>query len=190
MYDLGPATETMTSLLMGVSDAALSDRTPCPDYTLGDLVEHVGGLALAFTGAATKNPLEATPSGDASRLPDGWRDVFASRLAALATAWKAPEAWTGMTRAGGVELPGEVAGRVALNELVVHGWDIARALGEHYHPAPSSVTGALEFVGMFPPTGPERAGLFGDALPVPDGASDLDRLILLTGRDPEWSAHR
>ena len=39
-----------------------------------------------------------------------------------------------MTQAGGVDLPGEVAGLVALNELVVHGWDIATASGQDYRP--------------------------------------------------------
>ena len=29
--------------------------TPCPAYTLGDLIEHVGGLALAFSAAADKD---------------------------------------------------------------------------------------------------------------------------------------
>ncbi len=37
-----------------------------------------------------------------------------------------------MTKAGGVDLPGEVAGLVALDELVVHGWDVARATGQAY----------------------------------------------------------
>ena len=35
-----------------------------------------------------------------------------------------------MTAAGGVDLPGEVAGIVALDELVVHGWDLAKATGQ------------------------------------------------------------
>ena len=66
-------------------------------------------------------------SGDASRLVDDWRSRIPRDLAALAAAWRDPEAWTGMTRAGGIDLPGEIAGVVALDELVVHGWDVARA---------------------------------------------------------------
>jgi len=45
----------------------------------------------------------------------------------LAGAWQEPDAWTGMTVAGPVEMPGEIAGLVALNELVIHGWDVARS---------------------------------------------------------------
>ena len=47
-------------------------------------------------------------------LPPDWRDLVPARLAELAEAWQQPDAWTGMTRAGGVDLPGEVAGLVAL----------------------------------------------------------------------------
>ena len=36
----------------------------------------------------------------------------------------------GTTKAGGLELPGEVAGLVALDELVIHGWDVARSSGQ------------------------------------------------------------
>jgi uncharacterized protein (TIGR03086 family) len=183
MHDLGPAAREMAAILSDIKDDQLSLPTPCPAYTLGDLVEHVGGLALAFHAAAVKKPLTGGPSGDASQLEEGWRETFASRLDALASAWREPDAWEGMTQAGGVDLPGGVAGCVALNELVVHGWDISRALGRDYEPAAESVAGALEFVAQFPPSGPEREGAFEDALPVPDDASPLDRLILLTGRD-------
>ena len=52
--DLEPATRRMSDLISGVPDELLDAPTPCPDYSLGDLVEHIGGLALAFTAAATK----------------------------------------------------------------------------------------------------------------------------------------
>jgi hypothetical protein len=37
-----------------------------------------------------------------------------------------------MTRVAGVDLPGEVADRVAVDEVVVHGRDIAVATGHDY----------------------------------------------------------
>jgi hypothetical protein len=54
-----------------VADDQLAAPTPCPEYTVGDLLDHVGGLAKAFTWAATKESLampDLEPSGDASRL--------------------------------------------------------------------------------------------------------------------------
>ena len=190
--DLEPAARRMADLVAGVPDELLDAPTPNPEYTLGDLVEHVGGAASAFTGAAAKDLGDATsqgPSGDASRLSDDWRTRIPRDLAALADAWRDPDAWTGMTKAGGVDLPGEVAGLVALDELVIHGWDIARATGQAYEVDVGSLEAVHGFVAQFSEPGMEeaRAGLFGPVVEVPEEAPLLDRVIGLTGRDPGWS---
>jgi uncharacterized protein (TIGR03086 family) len=190
--NLEPAARRMGDLVSGVSDDLLDAPTPCPEYTLGDLVEHLGGAASAFTGAAAKDLGDATsqgPSGDSSRLSDDWRSRIPRDLAALADAWRDPDAWTGMTKAGGVDLPGEVAGLVALDELVVHGWDVARATGQPYEVDAASVEAVHGFVAQFSEPGMEdaRAGLFGPVVEVPENAPLLDRVIGLTGRDPGWS---
>jgi uncharacterized protein (TIGR03086 family) len=132
VVDLEPAAQRTAALITDVPDGLLDGPTPCPEYTLGDLLDHVGGLALAFTAAATKDTdgfSAQRASGDASRLGDDWRTRIPRDLAALAQAWRDPAAWSGTTRAGGVELPGEVAGIVALDELVIHSWDVARSTG-------------------------------------------------------------
>ena len=126
--DLDPTARRVADLLMSVPDAALTDPTPCPEYTLGDLIDHIGGCALAFADAARKVGGEAASPGDASRLEEGWRTRIASDLRAMADAWNDPQAWSGMTKVGGVEMPAEMIGRVGLDELVVHGWDVAQAL--------------------------------------------------------------
>ena len=190
--DLEPAARRLADLVGGVPDELLDAPTPCPAYTLGDLLDHVGGAALAFTGAAVKDTGDVTshaPSGDASRLSDDWRTRIPRDLLALAAAWRDPDAWTGMTKAGGVELPGEVAGLVALDELVIHGWDIARATGQAYDCDAASLEAVLAFVSQFSEPGQEemRAGLFGPVVEVPEDAPLLDRVIGLTGRDPAWS---
>ena len=192
LVDLEPAARRLGDLVGDIPDELLDAPTPCPAYTLGDLVDHVGGAALAFTGAATKDRGDATsqgPSGDASRLSDDWRTRIPRNLAALADAWRDPDAWTGMTKAGGVELPGEVAGLVALDELVVHGWDVARAMGQSYECDAPSLEAVHAFVSQFSEPGQEeaRAGLFGPVVDVPEDAPLVDRVIGLTGRDPAWS---
>ncbi|MEA2844347.1 MAG: hypothetical protein QOJ69_2018 [Actinomycetota bacterium] len=189
--DLGSATQRMADLISGVGDGQLGGPTPCPNYSLGDLVEHVGGLALAFTAAATKDTGEMGsqgPAGDASRLAPDWRTRIPADLAALAGAWREPAAWTGMTKAGGVDLPGEVAGLVALDELVIHGWDIAQATGQPYDADTQVLEAVHGFVAQFSAPGQEaqREGLFGPVVDVPDDAPLLDRVIGLTGRDPAW----
>jgi uncharacterized protein (TIGR03086 family) len=190
--DLGPAAQRMSDLLRGVPDERLGGPTPCPAYTLGDLIDHIGGLTPAFTAAGTKTtPADATgkAEGDASRLPADWRTRIPRDLETLAEAWRDPAAWTGMTRAGGFDLPGEVAGLVALDELVIHGWDVARASGQDYDCDPQSLEAVHGFVSQF--SGPEREaareGLFGPEVEVPEDAPLLDRVIGLTGRDPAWT---
>ena len=191
MIDLEPATRRMADLVRNTPDDMLGGPTPCPAYSVGDLLEHVGGLALAFTAAATKASIDSDsrpPSGDASRLPDDWRTRIPADLTALAEAWRDPAAWTGMTRAGGIDLPGEVAGVVALDELVVHGWDVARSTGQDYDCDLASLEVVHGFVMQFSGPGQEaqRAGLFGPVVDVPDDAPLLDRVIGMTGRDPGW----
>jgi uncharacterized protein (TIGR03086 family) len=195
--DLGPATSEMAQLVRGVSDDMLAWPTPCPAYTLGDLLDHVGGFAMAFTAAAKKDvaPGSASgqaPSGDASRLSGDWRGRIASDLDSLAEAWRDPDAWQGMTQAGGIDLPGEVAALVALDELVVHGWDVARASGQSYRVDPGLLDLVQQFVSQFSGPGMEeqREGLFGPEVAVAPDAPQLDRVIGMTGRDPHWRSEK
>lgn len=187
--DLTPATDRLIALVRRVRDDQLGLPTPCPAYTVGDLLDHIDGLSLAFTWAATKDvPAGAGGqggSGDASRLGDDWRDRIPARLADLAAAWREPAAWTGMTLAGPIEMPGEIAGLVALDEVVVHAWDLAQALGTPLEMDEASVAGAAAFVAMF--SDDDRGEAFGHPVPTAADASALERLVAATGRDPAWS---
>jgi uncharacterized protein (TIGR03086 family) len=189
--DFRPATDTLTRIVQGVRDDQLGDRTPCTDATVADLLDHVGGLALAFRAAATKEALpgENAPQADGSRLEDGFRDRIAGDLAALAEAWRDPAAYEGLTQAGPVEMPAEIAVLVALDEVVVHGWDLARATGQPYDPDEALVLASLGFAEGFevPEGGAPDGGLFGPPVAVPDDAPALDRLAGATGRDPAWT---
>lgn len=188
--DLGPATTTLRELLASVTDDQLTLPTPCPDYAVGDLVDHVGGLAIAFTDAARKQVTpgsEAGGSGDATRLEPGWRDRIDRDLGELAAAWRDPAAYEGMTSAGGVEMPGEIAASVALNEVVVHGWDLAVALGRPYAVTDADVAACMAFAEPFstPDSTDDRGDAFGPVVPVPADAPPLTRLLGMMGRRAE-----
>lgn len=189
--DLHPAADRMSNLLTALPDDAMGAPTPCPDLQVGALIDHVGGLAKVFAASARKQIGDLTaqpPDPKAGNLEPGWRDRIAADLAALADAWDAPEAWDGMTQAGGQDLPGSLAGRIALDELVIHGWDIARATGQPFDcdaAALNEVESTVQQVrggdnGEIP-------GLFGPVVPVSDDASNLARVLCLTGRAPAWS---
>jgi uncharacterized protein (TIGR03086 family) len=192
MLNLHPATATLTGLVVAVRDDQLTAPTPCPGTSLGAMLDHIDGLSLAFTAAATKESLPGgsqPPSADAARLSADWRTRIPQRLAALARAWRAEAAWSGMTKAGGLDLPGEVAGLVALDEIVIHGWDIAVASGQAFTCDPRLLQATLGFVKSAVTQSPNGTlGLFGPPVPVAHSAPLLDRLIGLTGRDPGWRA--
>lgn len=190
--DFRPTTTMLAGLVRGVNDDQLSDPTPCPDYTVADLVDHIGGLALAFTCAARKEdvPGDGQASGDGSRLEEGWRDRIAGQLDELGRAWTDPAAYDGMTMAGPIEMPAAVASLVALDEVTVHAWDLAAATGQAYDADLEAVAESHAFAESFePPPGgaADDGGLFGPPVAVPDDASPLDRLLGATGRDPRWS---
>jgi uncharacterized protein (TIGR03086 family) len=181
--DLGPAAQEMSALIAAVPDEMLAWATPCPAYRLGDLIDHVGGLALAFTAAAAKDrgPLTGTPRpGDAAHLSEDWRTRIPRNLSAMAAAWRDPAAWGGMTQAGGADLPAKVAGLAGLDELVVHAWDIARASGQELTADPAAVQAAHGFLAA-------AGGPFGPVVGVAAERPLLDQVIGLAGRDPDWA---
>ena len=55
--DLEPAARRIAGLVAAVPDDALGAPTPCARYTVGDLLDHIAGFAVAFTAAARKTPL-------------------------------------------------------------------------------------------------------------------------------------
>ena len=190
MHDLTPATSTVSRLVMDITDDQLSAPTPCRNATVADLLDHIDGLCLAFTAAAEKDTSlpDQAPVADGSRLGPDWRDRIPDRLARLAAAWHAESAWTGITRAGRVDMPAELAARVATNEVLVHGWDLAAATRHEYSADTAVIEAALEFIEPTASQHPDGvAGLFGPPVEAPAGSSSLDRLVAMTGRDPLWA---
>ena len=188
--DLGPTALRVAALLDGVGEDDLARPTPC-DYDVATLLDHLDGLALAFTLAARKSDdpvLAAPPAPSGEGLTPGWRERIPQRLHALAEAWRSPEAWGGEATAGGVTMPAEIAGAVALDEIVLHGWDLARATDQPYEVDPEALALVHRFVeeSAAPEQAESRQGLFGPPLPVADDAPLLDRVVALAGRSPSW----
>ncbi|MEU0964085.1 TIGR03086 family metal-binding protein [Streptomyces sp. NPDC005917] len=186
MIDLGPQARIVAELAERVTDEQLTASTPCPDYAVRHLLGHVAGLSMAFRDAAHKNLGTTTDHRPDATLPElgaGWRQELPKALDALAQAWLEPSAWSGMTRAGGIDLPGEVAAAVAADELVIHGWDLARATGQEYTPDPAALEAAYGFLRA---AAQADRGPFGPLVPVPESAPLLERVVGLSGRDPGW----
>ena len=184
-FDLAPAAAELRRVVAGVRDEQLGDPTPCGETPVAGLLDHLVGLTAAFARAAGKLP-GGTAQADAANLPGDWRTRLPAQLDELVEAWRAPDAWEGTAEAGGVEMPAPMMAAVALDELVVHGWDLAVATGQEYRGDEESARRSLEFAASVPDDPEARAGLYGPAVPVPDDAPVLDRLLGATGRDPRW----
>jgi uncharacterized protein (TIGR03086 family) len=184
--DMGAAAGEVACVVAGIRDDQLADPTPCEGMPVAALLDHLVGLTYAFRCSAEKRPLDGAPSASADALVGDWRTRLPAQLSALAAAWQEPSAWEGTASAGGVTMPAPAMAAVALDELVVHGWDLAVATGQPYSVSEADALACISFAGAVGESPDERAGLYGPRVPVPSGASALDRLLGLTGRDPGW----
>ncbi|GAA4925830.1 TIGR03086 family metal-binding protein [Actinoplanes utahensis] len=188
--DFDPPVRQIRALLLGVDDRDLTAPTPCPGWPVATLLDHLMGLASAFTMAARKRDGAGGPPPEpsAEHLSRHWRSRLPVVLADLATAWKDPHAWTGTARAGGVTMPATAMGAVAMTELVMHGWDLARATGQDYAADPRALEVLVEFLAQGPADG--TPGLFGPRVPVAPEEELLAQALGMAGRDPSWRRPR
>ncbi|MGV9613777.1 TIGR03086 family metal-binding protein [Nocardia xishanensis] len=187
-FDFEPAATALETVVAGISDDQLHAPTPCEGSTVAALLDHVLALTEAFRQAATKESVgRSTPPavGRDSKLPEDWRTRIQAQLKELVAAWREPGAWEGETEAGGVTEAALVMAVIALDEVVVHGWDLARATGQPFTCAESHAAILFDFLRETPTTG--TPGLFGPVVEVPADAPLLDRVIGLTGRTPSWT---
>jgi uncharacterized protein (TIGR03086 family) len=178
-------------VLAGVTEDQLDGSTPCEKLTLRELVAHVGGLGVAFAAAGRKDlgELTNTPPGEGGyHLDDDWRAAYPGNLAGLAAAWRDASAWDGMTRVGGVDLPGGVCGMVGLTEVVVHGWDVAVASGQDFEVDDDVAEAVLAHLASFTADGPVE-GLFDAAVEIGPEATPFERALAFSGRNPGWPAN-
>ncbi len=169
------ATERTAGLVRTVRQEQLGLPTPCAKFDVKDLINHLEWVAELFESLARKGPMteQRSYAGD-----------FPERAEGTLAAWSRPEAWEGTSPAMG--MPMTALGHMYLVDMVVHGWDLARATGQGYEPDPEAVARVLHFTDQMVETGRQR-GVFGPPVAVPDDAPLFDRLLGVIGRDPAWT---
>jgi uncharacterized protein (TIGR03086 family) len=185
--DFAPQAAEVARVVAGVRDDQLTDPTPCAGTSVAALLDHLVGLTLAFRKAAEKLPQSGGPRADADNLPPDWRTRLPQQLDGLVAAWQQPSAWEGSTEIAGMTMPGAAAGTTGLNEVLIHGWDLAVATGQEYRPDPATTQACFDFGVAFARDAPEaRDQIYGPVVPVPEDAPLFDRLLGQAGRDPGW----
>src|ERR1700676_4184396 len=171
----------MIEVLGGVADDRLTSPSPCTEFTVGDLIDHVDLVAQGATALA-RGSSELPDTGYSNLEPD-WRATVTEHVRALGKAWDDPAGWGGMGKVPGSDLFNSTWGKIALTELVVHGWDIATATGQAFDLPEHTLQACLEHVAVFVPNAPSP-DLWGPPVEVPHDAALLDRNLAVTGRAP------
>uniref|UniRef100_UPI0015F0C0FA maleylpyruvate isomerase N-terminal domain-containing protein n=1 Tax=Pseudonocardia pini TaxID=2758030 RepID=UPI0015F0C0FA len=71
--DLAPAARRLAALLPAIRPEQLADPTPCPEFDVATLLDHLLTLTIEFTHAARKSPTDAPTEPSAAHLDPDWR---------------------------------------------------------------------------------------------------------------------
>jgi len=152
----------------------LARPSPCAEYTVGEVGEHVVRSMVLLASVA--GPAVDMP---AAGLLD--ERVAVTAEAALA-AWRR-RGLGGSVAVGRSTLPASLAVEIIPLELLVHGWDLARATGSGIDVPPEVAEYVLARARSLV-TVDKRGRSFAAEVPVGPSATVLERLIAFTGRQP------
>lgn len=179
--------DALAVVLDGIGAGQLDDPTPCSEFTVRDLRDHVVEWSTAFaTGFAD-------PDGkaqDASTVTtDGNGSAQVRRAASQLTEGVARNGLDGQLDLGVAgAMPAQLALAMVLWEYQVHGWDLARATGQPWAPDQGPVKDSLGFAdGMLTPDFQGEGKPFAPRIDLAADAPALDRLVAMSGRDPRWT---
>ncbi|KAF4408822.1 MULTISPECIES: TIGR03086 family metal-binding protein [Streptomyces] len=171
-------------VVRGVRDDMLGLPTPCAEYDVRALLNHLTHVVVSFQDLAAKREADFSATPDHLGAGGDWRARFEEESKRLAAAWSEPGAEDG--RIGSLQLPARTVGSMAVIDLTVHAWDLSRATGLDFEePDPAVLDDVEALAATMAPTGRKR-GAFGEPVPVPESAPRFDRLLGFIGRDPGW----
>jgi uncharacterized protein (TIGR03086 family) len=162
-----------------VGDTRWQGRSPCDEWDAAGVVAHMVDTHRLFLGFVDE---ELPPGPDAAADPHGaWAHASGALHAALADPGIARRTHEGMF---GVQPWQESVDRFITPDVLLHSWDLARALGIDDTLDPDEVHLAFETAKGYPADAMRGQGVFGPEVEVADDASEQDRLLAFTGRDP------
>jgi uncharacterized protein (TIGR03086 family) len=166
-----------------VTPPMLSQPTPCTEWDLGALLDHVSDSAGVLHQAITAGCAGlAPPPGDGRPRRDPVRGLHRQTARLLATC-AAPGPAQRLVAIGDRELTTNMVALAGALEITVHGWDISAACGPR-QPVPPGLAAILLPLAPLLITPATRPGLFADPVPLPSQASLGDQLLAFLGRQP------
>ena len=146
-------------------------QTPCSEWSVRQLVDHAVGVQVGFGGSL----------GVEADADDDWTTVKAAMQSALA----GPDALAGMTSHPALgEVPKARIIGIGISDLLLHSWDLARAIGADESLPPDAVAASYEGLQMLPPEVIRAEGRFADAIAVADDADLQSQFLAFSGRQP------
>ena len=119
-----------------------STVTPCPDWTVRDLVAHVIGTQRAvFARLVETEPVKVEPEGD---LQAQWHEASRAIAQALGDEARASTIVGGMFGEQSFE---SLVGRLVCTDVLVHTWDLSRATGQDETLDAGAVASSAAFLG-------------------------------------------
>ena len=158
------------------SGAIKDDPTPCSEYTIHELVEHLMGSLRSLGGMAGADIPESIEASSGE-------DYIAQAAEPALAAWRA-RGLDGEVEFGDRTMPAEYMAGVLALELFIHGWDFAQAIGERFE-APDHLTAYIRSI-TESTVRPEFRGDGKGFAAEQSAATDdpIDRLMAFTGRLP------
>ena len=173
------AQDAFAGVLAKVGPEQFGSPTPCSEWTIGDLIEHVigGNEHVGIWSGSAEEP--AVRPGD----PE---DIVAAHRAAAAAAHEVfarPDGMSTMFKLPFAEIPGQIFIGMRTSDVLTHAWDLAAATGQSTDLDPELATELLAAVRAF--VGPQFRGSgqpFGDEQPCSSGRAPADQLAAFLGR--------
>lgn len=175
---LSRALGVVGDLVTGVRPEQWSAPTPCTDWNVHQLVNHLVAVNLTFAGLLTE---KAPPERGLDHLGDDPADAYRASGATLQAAFDQPGILERSFRGPMGTATGEERLQIRLYDLLAHGWDLAQATGQPAMLPEDLAEQALTFARVQLSTQP-RTGRFGPAQPTADDAPAIDRLVAFLGR--------
>lgn len=177
-------TETAT-VVRGVKPDHLEAPTPCGDWDVRDLINHLLQVGCALSLAGRQQPVP-THLWDRDLVMDGeWTSRFDDEARVATTAWAQPDSWRATVTMGDVSMPAPMAATMFISDLAIHGWDLAQGTGQSYRCDDDVAQVTLQAIQDMGEQG-RQMGIFAAPLATYDGAPPFSRALALSGRDPQW----